>query len=287
MPRQALLAVLFADICGSSLLYETLGDARATRVVAACMALMAETGRVRGGTLVKTIGDGVVATFDSADDAAAAACALQESVAGRTIEACAIALRVGFHFGPTLVEATDVYGDAVNLAARMVEQAKPGQILTTGATAGLLSGPLAVSCRRIDVARVKGRREPVAIHELLARTEDATWMRAPWQEPPATPARLVLTAGETSLALDATRPGLAIGRAPQNHLIVPQPASRLHARIDFHNGRFVLTDLSVNGTFVAVDGGRSLLVHRDSVDLSGAGALGFGEAAVSARYSVG
>jgi pSer/pThr/pTyr-binding forkhead associated (FHA) protein len=74
-------------------------------------------------------------------------------------------------------------------------------------------------------------------------------------------------------------PSLTIGRADQNDLVVRQPlVSRLHARIEYRNGRFVLTDLSANGTYVTVDGGRAGYVHRDNHELTGSGTLGLGEA---------
>src|SRR5437764_130079 len=79
-------------------------------------------------------------------------------------------------------------------------------------------------------------------------------------------------------------PTLTIGRAEQNDLIVRHPVvSRLHARIDNRNGRFVLTDQSANGTFVAVDGGRTTYVHRDHYVLTGSGILGLGQGVAEAR----
>ena len=88
----------------------------------------------------------------------------------------------------------------------------------------------------------------------------------------------MVTAGGTRLELGEGHPSLSIGRADQNDLVVHQPlVSRLHARIDYRNGRFVLTDLSVNGTYVEADGGAGSYVHRDSQELTGSGTLGLGE----------
>jgi hypothetical protein len=195
------------------------------------------------------------------------------------VEGRPLAIRVGFHFGPTLLEEADVFGDAVNLAARMANQAKSGQILTTGATVEHLAGPRRKSCRQIDLTQVKGKREEIAIHEVVWQAEEATMMRAPWATQRRAGGRLVLTAGGTRLEMGEGHPSLTIGRADQNDLVLHQPlVSRLHARIDYRNGRFVLTDLSVNGTYVVADAGGSSYVHRDSQELTGAGTLGLGEA---------
>ena len=280
MPREAQLAVLFADVSGSTQLYETLGDVRARTIVARCIAVMTEITHRHGGTLVKTIGDEVMTIFPDPAEAAEAACEMQEGITGEmVVEGRPLAIRVGFHFGPTLLEDADVFGDAVNLAARMASQAKPGQILTTGATVEHLTGPRRKSCRLIDLAQVKGKREEIAIHEVVWQAAEATMLRAPWATLHRAEGRLVFTAGGTRLELGAGHPSLTIGRADQNDLVVQQPlVSRLHARIEYRNGRFMLTDLSVNGTYVAPDGGTASYLHRDSQELTGSGTLGLGEA---------
>jgi class 3 adenylate cyclase len=287
VPREAQLAVLFADVSGSTALYDTLGDVRARSIVARCIAVMTEATQRHGGTLVKTIGDEVMTAFPDAAEAAEAACEMQDEITGQmVVEGRPLAIRVGFHFGPTLLEDADVFGDAVNLAARMASQAKSGQTLTTGATVDLLSPARRKLCRQIDLAQVRGKREEIAIYEVLWQAEDATIMRAPWATQHHAGGRLVLTAGGTRLEIGAGHPSLTIGRADQNDLVVHQPVvSRLHARIEFRNGRFVLTDLSANGTYVVPDEDGSNYVHRDSFVLLGAGTLGLGEA-VSAESQV-
>ena len=165
MPQEAQLAVLFADVSGSTQLYDTLGDVRARTIVARCIAVMTEVTHRHGGTLVKTIGDEVMTTFPDPVEAAEAACEMQEAITGEmVVEGRPLAIRVGFHFGPTLLEEADVFGDAVNLAARMASQAKSGQILTTGGTVEHLTGARRKSCRQIDLAQVKGKREEIAIY---------------------------------------------------------------------------------------------------------------------------
>ena len=280
MPHEAQLAVLFADLSGSTQLYDTLGDVRARSIVARCIAVMTEATHRHGGTLVKTIGDEVMTTFPDAAAAAEAACEMQEGITGQmVVEGRALAIRVGFHFGPTLFEEADVFGDAVNLAARLANQAKSGQILTTGATVERLAEPRRKNCRQIDLTQVRGKREQIAIHEVVWNAEGATLMQAPWATQHRAGGSLVFTSGATRLELGEGHPSLTIGRADQNDIVVRQPVvSRLHARIEYRNGRFVLTDLSANGTYVTADGEAASYVHRDNQELIGSGTLGLGEA---------
>lgn len=280
MPHEEQLAVLFADVSGSTELYETLGDVRARNIVARCIAVMTEVTGRHGGTLVKTMGDEVMSTFPDAAAATEAACEMQERISGEMIvEGRPLAIRVGFHFGPTLCEEADVFGDAVNLAARLANQAKSGQILTSRATVEHLSGPRRRASRLIDITQVKGKREEIAIHEVVWHAADATLMRAPWATQRRAGGRLVFSAGGTRLELGENHPSLTIGRADQNDLVVRQPVvSRLHARIEYRGGRFVLTDLSANGTYVAPESAAATYLHRDSLELSGSGTLGLGEA---------
>lgn len=279
MPREASLAVLFADVSGSTQLYDTLGDVRARGIVARCIAVMTEAAHRHGGTLIKTIGDEVMTSFPEAGAAADAAVEMQEGITGAmVVEGRPLAIRVGFHFGMVLQEDDDVFGDAVNLAARVANQAKPGQILTTGATVEMLPGRWRTACRLIDLTYVKGKRDEIAIHELVWQAADATIMRRPWTTGKRAGGALAVIAGESRLEVGEGHPSLSIGRGDQNDLVVRQPVtSRLHARIEYRNGRFVLTDLSANGTYVMPEGGDATLLHRDSLELSGSGTLGLGE----------
>ena len=221
MPNEARLAVLFADVSGSTQMYEALGDVRARGIVARCIAVMTEATHRHGGTLVKTMGDEVMTTFPDAAAAAEAACEMQEAITGQMmVEGRRLAIRVGFHFGPILSEDADVFGDAVNLAARLANQAKSGQILTSGATVAHLTGPRRKSCRQIDLTQVRGKQEQIEIHEVVWRAEDATVMRAPWATEHRAGGRLVFTAGGTRLELGEGHPSLTIGRADQNDLVV-------------------------------------------------------------------
>lgn len=278
------MAILFADVCGSTRLYEVLGDAKARQTIGGCIELMTEATREHGGTLIKTIGDEVMCSFPSADDAAGAAMDMQERVSGASITVvggASMAIHVGFHYGPVVQEGGDVFGDAVNVASRMVNLSKRDQVLTTGATIAHLSPRWQKATRQVDRAAVRGKSEAIDVYELVWQEAEVTRIVGrSWAIPSAgTPGRLILDWGVRELQVDEQHPSLTAGRADQNDVVVKEDqVSRLHARIDYRNGRFSLTDQSTNGTYVAEGSGPPRLVRHDTHVLTGAGLIGFGRA---------
>src|SRR5689334_18180760 len=132
-------AILFADVSGSTALYELLGDKPAAKAIDACLGALKEVIETRGGEVVKTIGDELMVVFNSAAAACEAAREMQHRMAAwPPISGAKLAIRIGFHHGLVLEDKGDFWGDGVNTAARLAGLAKAGQILTTGATANAL-----------------------------------------------------------------------------------------------------------------------------------------------------
>ncbi|MGE0383991.1 MAG: adenylate/guanylate cyclase domain-containing protein [Gammaproteobacteria bacterium] len=282
MPESRTLAVLFADVCASTMIYERLGDVRGLAVVGRCVELMAAATRAHDGTVVKTIGDEVMATFAHADAAAAAAVRMQREISGRvSADGEGVAIRIGFCAGSVLVEEGDVFGDAVNLASRMASLARPGEILAPRATVEQLTGQWREETRQIDRTRVKGKAAAIDVFELNWEAEEVTRMKPmAWESPPEAGAtRMSLALGGQRIDVGDDHPTVTVGRGAQNDLVTAAPlASRLHARIEYRNGHFVLTDQSTNGCFVAAEGAAVEIVRHDSHVLTGAGLIGLGEA---------
>jgi class 3 adenylate cyclase len=279
--HQTSLAILFADVCDSTRLYEQLGDDRARALVARCIALMTDSIHRYGGALVKTIGDEVMATFPDADTAADAASEMQNLIHGTVMDGSTLAIRIGFHYGTALQEERDVFGDAVNLAARITDQAKAGQILTTSLTVELLTPSARHRVRHVDRTTVKGKKEMVGVCELLWQNEGITRSVTSRRIPGGNggPTRLLLRYRAIEIEMGEAYPMVAIGRVASNDLVVDHDlVSRLHARIERRKGRFTLSDLSTNGTYVAVDGAEPQFVRRDSLALQGSGLIGLGRA---------
>jgi class 3 adenylate cyclase len=167
-PTHATLAILFVDVSGSTRLYETIGDERALARVGRSLTMIARVSEDCGGRVVKTMGDGAMCVFETADAAMRASrLMLEKNDEQQDPGEPGLGLHVGCHYGPVLESAGDVFGDTVNLAARVAGLAKVGQIITTADTAAKLSPELAARARKLHAMPVKGKQEPVVICELL------------------------------------------------------------------------------------------------------------------------
>jgi hypothetical protein len=262
-----------------------MGDQRAREMVHTCIEVMRAATESHSGTVIKTMGDEVMATFPTSDDALNASAHMQRQITSRAdlqVDGQPVALRIGCHFGPVVLESRDVFGATVHTANRMTSQAKAGQIVTTAATVERLSPEWRASVRQIDIAMLKGQGNEVTLYEVLWQTDDVTSMlpaiALSGSLPRQAPQRLLLQLGDQEIALDEGRTHVTIGRAEENDLIVRgNLISRIHARIEINRYKFVLIDQSTNGTFVHTTGGEDSFVRRDSMQLKGEGFIGLGK----------
>ena len=285
MNKDIELAILFADVVGSTMLYEKLGDAKAREMVGICIEAMKGATEQHGGTVIKTMGDEVMSTFPTADQAVNAANQMQRAISqhpGLQNELAHVAIRIGCHFGPVVLENRDVFGAAVHTANRMTSQAKAGQVMTTITMVEKLSPDWRAAVRQIDVATLKGRSHEVALYEVLWQTEDVTSMLpaiALANREQVRPRRLRLRFQGDEIVLDDSRNLVTIGRADDNDIIIKgNLISRLHARIEANKQRFMLIDQSTNGTFVHAASGDEQFIRRDAMPIMGEGFIGLGRA---------
>ncbi len=283
MGKDIELVVLFADVVGSTRLYELMGDLRARDMVAICIEVMRGATEQHAGTVIKTMGDEVMATFPSSDQALNAAAQMQQQISRHSqlkVEGQPVAIRIGCHFGPVVLENRDVFGSTVHTANRMTSQAKAGQIMTTAAVIEQLSPQWRAAVRQVDIATLKGQGSEMALYEVLWQTEDVTSMvpaiAMAARSGPAV--RLRLRCQDLDVVLDEQHPSVTIGRAEDNDLVVKgNLISRLHARIEVNRHKFVLIDQSTNGTFVQTEDGDEAFVRRDSLQIKGKGMIGLGK----------
>jgi adenylate cyclase len=281
------VAILFADVVGSTRLYESLGDVRARETVQQCLAEMREATEQFGGAVIKTIGDEILATFPGADCALDAAHQMQQRITGNPAiadDGVHVAIRVGCHYGPVVADERDIYGSAVVTANRMTSQAKAGQVLTTAGMVEQLGPQWLGQVRQIDVATPRGQSDEVAVFEVLWQPEEATGMLPSLKlhtAPLPVTRQLSLRFGGQALVLaEGGLHTVTLGRADENDICVKgNLISRMHARIEFNKGRFLLVDESTNGTFVQHDGGQESYVRRDSAELNGSGIISMGRVA--------
>ena len=280
-PKTINISIMFADIAGSTKLYDTLGDQLARAKVAATLETMSEITRKNSGTVIKTIGDEVMCTFPAAENAGAAAWEMQETFeeeAEANTDGSPVAVRIGMHFGPAIMEGGDVFGDAVNVAARMAAQAKAKQIITTQDTLDKLTPAMRASSRFVDHAPIKGKKEEIDIFEIIWQEEDVTRMATGMVIDKPTPeATLRLTYNDQTVELSKKRPGLVMGRSQNCDLTINEKlASRQHVRIELRRDKFFIVDQSTNGTHVMVDNNPEEFLRREEIPLTGNGRISLG-----------
>jgi class 3 adenylate cyclase len=272
------MAVLFADISGSTRLYDTLGDTQAKMMVDECITLMRGIVARYGGRVIKTIGDEVMCVLPDADSGCLAATDMQlEVMALPAVSNVKRAIRAGFHAGPVIEENNDVFGDTVNLASRMAGLAKAMQIITTHATVQMLSPLLQESSRAIASLSVKGKVDDVEVCEIIWQGGDELTTMSASALSPSRKMRLHLSYGAKELVLEQANAGIVLGRdATCEIAVADRMASRHHARIEHRRDKYFLIDQSTNGTFVTFKGEAEIALRREEVMLRGEGRIAFG-----------
>jgi adenylate cyclase len=278
-------SVLFADVSGSTKLYETAGDAVAHAAIEKCVNLMREKTLGSKGRVIKTIGDEVMSAFQTADDAASAAIEMQAAISEMPpVGNTQIGIRIGFNHGPVVERDGDVFGDAVNLAARLAGVATKGQIITARDTVMLMAPMLKASTRAITTIQVKGKAQEIQVYELIwQQSEDMTTLASQKSIYKPKNAKLRLLVQGNEVILSTERPAVALGRDATADLVVKERmASRAHGKIERRLDKFILTDHSANGTFVTIEGDKEIVLRREEFTLRGHGWIAFGQSRATA-----
>lgn len=270
--------IAFIDIAGSTRLYETAGDDLAKQQVTAAQADITRVVVEGGGQVVEVVGDEVMCRFDDVNTAVLCACSVQEMMEDHSkAGGRSISVRIGMHAGPAIIEEGRMFGDSVNVAARMASIAEARQIITTEAVVNHLHAGLRVLARRFDEVRVRGKQQPLVIYDLVWRHDAVTSILSESAGPAGSSSLIRLCHGDRAFVIRARGAGFSIGRDPANSLVVvASPVSRHHAKIEFSRGKFVLVDTSTNGTYVLTHDTQTLYLRRETLPLWGHGRIGLG-----------
>lgn len=283
--------IFFADVSGSTRLYEKEGDVIAHKCIVDSLNRMRQVIERVGGRVVETIGDELMATFVHPREAARAAADIQHEFKHRPSETGhMMGIRIGFHYGPVEYDANDhPFGDSINTAARVVALAQSGQaVFTESALMGDVRS-LAFDVRPFVKAMVKGKADPLSTFELIWDVEEATSIftgTLPVRAEPLSPAqrRVILTYQGRSHDLSIHHPSVVLGRGTQCDLQVNSDmASRTHAKIEYRWGDWILVDHSTNGTYVVTDPGKrtydglNLRLHHREWIMQGRGSISLGQ----------
>jgi adenylate cyclase len=283
MSEQRPITILFADIAGSTKLFETRGDVEARALTSQVLAALTLITQRQKGTVIKTIGDEIMCTFPSPQFALFAAVEMQRRVSGDLSWARDhLAIRIGLHHGEALLEAGDVYGDAVNTAARMAQLATREQIVTTSSTVEGVKASGGFSVRSLGEAMVKGKQHGIEIVDLLWQedTSNATMVHMLPDLKSLIQAKKVVVSLRGALSeISEVSESFGMGRDPSNQCIVDNEwVSRNHAMIEFQRGQFMITDRSTNGTYVKIGDDDEFRLHRNTMALRKAGTISLGQA---------
>jgi len=280
--------VLFADLRGSTALFETLGNAEATSVVTHCVSALLEPVGRHGGHVVKTLGDGLMALFPLPGPAVQAAAEMHELLEkmvrrgherGASAGLRGLRLQVALARGEVVEMSGDAFGDAVNVAARLLDHAGDNETLVT---ADVLQGLPAAALRRwrsLDRLVLRGRAEPVQVHLLGGRrgSDQAATQFGGMAPIVDEPDGLMLQWMDLQRLFSSQQMPIVLGRSPAAAFSLDDTrVSRSHCRVDWHGGAFQLSDLSFNGTYVRFADGEIVSLRRGSCTLHGSGTVGLG-----------
>ena len=289
MTRISDRTVLFADLRGSTALFETLGNAEATSVVTHCVNALGGPVQGNQGHVVKTLGDGLMAVFDDPEPAVLAALQMHDLLEGMVSRGSergassglrGLRLQVALARGEVVEMAGDCFGDAVNVAARLLDHAGDNETLVTVEVLQDLPPETQSRFRSLDKLVLRGRVEPVEVHVLGGRRVVGADMAATQFGDVSTvrePDGLRLMWGGQNRVFASQQMPVVLGRSPQAAFCVDDArVSRSHARLDWHSGSFQLTDLSYNGTYVRFNDGEIVSLRRGACTLHGSGSIGLG-----------
>jgi len=274
-------AIMFADVSGSTQLYDRMGDEVAKNAIDHCLGHLQAVTETNQGVVIKKIGDELMCRFETAEHGICAAKAAQiETTNLLALDNIKLSIRIGLHFGQVIEDDNDIFGDAVNVAARMAGIAKGGQIITTAETFAALPDELTAQVRQIDLTHVKGKEEMLEVYEVMweqsgdfTRVATQLFSRAKLK-----PVKLKLTFGSNVVELNSSSKAITVGRDESCDFVVNTGlASRKHATFEFRRGKFILTDQGTNGTYASFSGKEEIYLRREELVLQGTGLISLGQ----------
>lgn len=276
--------VVFADLVGSTSMFERLGDETASHFVAQLVGALSQVFQQHSGRVVKLLGDGLFVVFPQEGDALAACVSIQKRFLDKPIHpggsGAPVQMQMGIESGEVVEIDGDCFGDTVNSAARLADLAGAAQILTTQNVWSALGPMQRASLRSLGPMHLRGRAEASHVYRVewqTGRDEDATMMGRSMVSN-ASELVLKLVAGEQTVQIHGRSPKISIGRGAAASLVLNDPrVSRMHATLEWRGGQFVLSDASSYGTWVYFGNqSEAVVLRRTECYLVGSGQLSAG-----------
>jgi len=250
-------SVVFADLVGSTGIFERLGDETAGRFVTQLTTALAKIFEQHTGRVVKLLGDGLFVVFPEENQAVTACIAIQERLQQKPVypggTGTPVQMQMGIESGEVVEIEGDCYGDAVNSAARLADLAGADQILTSARVRDALPPEQQHKLRSLGPMYLRGKQEVTEIFRVdwqPQRDVEATVMGVSMFKSPME-ASLQVTANGQTLKLLPHGERLTLGRGTTANLAINDGrVSRIHATIEWKGGHFILNDVSSFGTWV-------------------------------------
>jgi class 3 adenylate cyclase len=291
--------VVFADLVGSTGIFERLGDETAGHFVTQLTTAMAKIFEQHNGRVVKMLGDGLFVVFAQEAQALTACIAIQERLQKRPVRPGGtgrpVQMQIGMESGEVVEIQGDCYGDAVNIAARLADLAGADQILTTQHVRDALPGEQRETVRSLGPMYLRGKAEVTEVFRVEWQPErdaEATVMGASMFDQ-ANEMHLEIAVAGQKRTLEPRGEPITLGRSATVDLNVNDTrVSRLHATFEWRGGHYVLTDASSFGTWVYFGSQpEPVVLRRTECYLVGQGQIALGcdrnaEAAPLATFAV-
>jgi adenylate cyclase len=277
------MTIMFADVSGSTRLFERLQDTEAAHAVERCIKRMERSITGYRGRTLQVAGDELQALFESPEDACLAAIDMELRVADLPpISGLKLTIRIGLHCGDIVEQFETALGEAVNTTARITGMARVDQILASKQLADLLPPHCQSYVAPIrKMGTIREGRETVELVQIdWQRHEEYLRTRTVAVEPTAsdkTSDRLCLRYRGKAFLLDDKTPVLSLGRDPSSKLLIEdRKASRAHGRIEKRAASYFYIDSSTNGSFISFPGQNEIMLRKDEIQLRGSGRICFG-----------
>jgi len=282
------LAILYADVSGSTRIYEKYGDVVARSTIKICLEILIDVTDQHDGHLVKTIGDEVMCAFANPVKAALAAAdmheALQLASSQGRFAVGEIHVKIGWHYGEIHHRGHEIIGEAPVVAQQVIRLAKADEILTSEQSLNELPEEIRNRSHIVDCLEAEGYAGKLNVYTVAWEEDEEDKKQIthfvapkPGVDDVTTSNVLLLEYQGRTVRLDTDHTRSRVGRGQDNELCVTGKfTSRLHAEIIFRHGSYYLRDMSTNGTFIVLDDGHSFRAHREEIILTRHGTICFG-----------
>ncbi len=269
------VTVVFADLTGSTGVFESLGNAKATKAITRLTQWIAKVCALHEGYVVKNLGDGVLMVFPENMDAVNAVIEMQRLHRERIRdwpEALKMSLQIGLASGEIVEQEGDCFGDAVNIASRLSDLSGPEQILATSGVVEQIGRTSAIRTQCLGALDIRGRTEACVVHRIEWQTDvktDFLTIPASFASPvagrnsPVWVPTIELSWLDVQTSFTQNQLPLSLGRDSGNGFVVEDPrVSRRHAIIEYRAGKFYLEDTSSYGSWVRFSDSSAVLALR-------------------------